>query len=91
MPGEPRLQSEMTDAECFVGSERDGGEDGVSPLHQDQLAAVPGPVSSVPLCPLSGHNIVISEDSLETTSHLLPRLQTKNRRAGTEVIQMLEI
>ena len=91
MPGEPRLQSEMTDAECFVWSERDGGEDGVSPLHQDQLAGIPGPVSSVPLCPLYGHNIVISEDSLETTSHLLPRLQTKNRRAGTEVIQMLEI
>ena len=53
MPGEPRLQSEMADTECFVGRERDGGEDGVSPRHQDQLAVVPGPVSSVPsLSPL---------------------------------------
>ena len=47
--------------------------------YREQLYVVVGlglvcPVSTVQSVPLSGHNIVISDDSLETTEHLQPGL-----------------
>ena len=45
--------------------------------YREQLDWGWGECVHCPVSPLSGHNIVISDDSLETTEHLQPGLQTK--------------